>query len=383
MRKSQITLTLLVAAAAVLVAVCGQQDALLVPETPEAVEPGTLLVPQRDAVDGWVAGDAVADEDDPDEEDTIECDGVLDCWEKCKEWEGEYDDDGGTTSCECKPTNGGQWSCDAKWWEEGDPDGRGGGGGGGGGTGGCGGGIGDDTLRHGGGDCPGPPIAINGLFSVERGQRATFRAALSSEWDTLPGLHFAWRSGKNTHGGPKGVLNSDEWSGTATRTQGLALTVTSLGNNRTRRATDRKRVTVNPRDWQYLAGNAGITAPRTVPGGWERKMGVYIRGLGNKSRFLNTAAGSGPWSGDYILQDYPKIDFPDLVHWHPHVTSAGPKYRGADQTCDSVSVSRANLWTVNDACGYRQGPHQSRHGGCEARVQTSRKPQRLSRYRQP
>ena len=108
-----------------LVSVKGDEPAI---DTPAPVSGGRSLL---------------ASDDDPDEDDDWVCDDVQDCWERCEEWDSEYDS--GTSSCKCKPMKGGGWSCDAKWWEDEGPGGDDGGGGTG--CGGGGGGIGPgDTL---------------------------------------------------------------------------------------------------------------------------------------------------------------------------------------------------------------------------------------------
>ena len=307
------------------------------------------------------------DETEPDEEESWACAGAHDCWEKCEEWGDEYDS--GTSSCLCKPKEGGGWSCDAKWWKDKRVVG------GGGGVDGCGGGGGLDPgdgnpLEY--SSCPLPPVIINGSFHVERGTHVTYNVRLDPEWDTMPNLTFRWRAGNNTRAGTVRFWH-DRWAGTATETRGISVSVSAyVPGSGIRRSVARKTVTVRPRfDWSFLAGTSGITAPNTVKNGWGTKWGQYERGW-ERDPFWNIGSGSGPWGGTYYLEALPELDYPDGVYWHPDVTVAGPKYRGADQTCDSVSVSKANLLTVNDACGHRDAfndlrtliaKHEFRHQG--------------------
>ena len=168
------------------------------------------------------------------------------------------------------------------------------------------------------------------------------------------------------------LFGKDRWRGVATKTQGIEVAVTSYSSSGYRRSVARKRIEVRPRSfWSLLAGTSGITAPRSVPGGWGTKWGLYVRGW-SRNPHWQVGSGEGPWEGDYYLEELPELDFPDGVYWHPDVTFAGPKYKGANQTCDSVSVKKANLLTVNDACGLRDpfndlwrliGKHEFRHQG--------------------
>ena len=306
------------------------------------------------------------DEDDPDENESWDCDDVRDCWDKCEEWDNQYDS--GASSCKCKAKKGGGWSCDAKWWEDGPGDDDGGGGAGCGGGGGPGGIDGEDPLLY----CPSPPINIDGFFNIERGTQVTYHVRMDQEWDTMPNLTFRWTSGNNTKGGMGKWFGHTTWEGVATRTQGIEVVVAAHTSSGYRRGVSRKTIKVRSRPfWDFLLGTSGLTAPETVQNGWGTKWGQYERGWDRNPNW-QVGAGKGPWEGGYYLEELPELDFPDGVYWHPDLTTIGPKYNGADQTCDSVSVKKANLLTVNGACGFRDafndlrtliGKHEFRHQG--------------------
>ena len=335
MRAQPITLptatALLVGAALVLLSGCVGEGGLepigelleVGPEPPEEVSAGpdgSIAIGKGLAIpEGFALGEedrrALASEDGYD------CRTLWECYRKCP-WD---------SLCVCE-WDGDRWQCVVvpsedfcKWFKHGCGEGGGGGD------------WKDEVSLH----CP---------ASVMRGGTATCEIRTGQVNLNLLRVDY-WSSnlGDLQYGEQYGGMT---WGGVATKTARIkvSLSMESLGESVTLEQT----VNVRPRIWTSLPKKNARAHPQwvnSIPGGAALGMWGYYHGA--EPAGLSAAPGGGPWMFSYYVSGTPYITAA-VMYLHNDLKPGGPAYPipAADTIC-GVSGRSVSLYSLNDACGYK------------------------------
>ena len=152
---------------------------------------------------------------------------------------------------------------------------------------------------------------------------------------SLDSMEFTWVSGSNNRNGRGEAFAS--WEGTATLNRKIWVSVASARTA----VILQGEVTVEPRSWSLPTQSASLRWVDSIPD--DPKAWGYYEGGEPDSLLEETAQGSGPWEGTWILDEEPTITAAKM-YAHNDLKSGGPEYPvDPDAHQDSIAVRKCGV----------------------------------------